>query len=91
MSLLLENTNVIIFREVGDIGLFITLVPNDIMTFSYSLAKQPWGLLLNLICWFIKLIVSMFQPLIVIYRRVILCIRSGGDIGLFITLVPKIL
>ena len=34
---------------------------------SYSLALQPWGLLLNLICWFISFSVLTFQ-LILIYR-----------------------
>ena len=35
----------------GDIELFITIVPKVLkITFSYSLAEQPWGLLLNLDC-----------------------------------------
>ena len=35
-------------RERGNIGLFITLVPQSfIITFSYSLAQQLWGHLLN--------------------------------------------
>ena len=34
----------------------------------YSLALQLWGLLLNLIGWFIAFSISKFQPLIVIYR-----------------------
>ena len=43
-------------REEGVIGLFITLVSKVcFITFSYLLAYQFCGLLLNLIGWFIKL------------------------------------
>ena len=43
--------------------------PQSLITkFSYSLAQQHWGLLLNLF-WFIKKSVQTLQPLIVIYRR----------------------
>ena len=34
-------------REGGDIGLFVTLVPHHLITFSYLMAKQLWGLVLN--------------------------------------------
>ena len=40
-----------------------------IIKFSYSLAQQLWGLLMNLIGWFIKLSVQTLQQLIVIYIR----------------------
>ena len=41
-------------REGGDIGLFITLISkfyNNV--FSFFLAQQPWGLLLNF-DWFLQ-------------------------------------
>ena len=46
------------------------------ITFSYSFAQQLWELLLNLIGWFIKLSIQMFQPLIIINRM--LCIIIGN-------------
>ena len=58
--------------------LFITLVPK-VFIFSYLLAGLPWGLLLNLIGWLIKLCVQTIQPLIVI---VILCIIIEDVINL---------
>ena len=37
-----------------------------------------FGDLFNFIGWFIKLSFQMFQPIIVIYRRVFFCIIIGG-------------
>ena len=53
-------------RDKGQLAV-ITLVPK-VLTFSYWLAKQLWGLWI-LIGWFIKLSVQTFQPIIGIYRR----------------------
>ena len=35
-------------KNLGHIKLFITLAPKVLLTFSYSLIEQLWGLLLNL-------------------------------------------
>ncbi len=55
--------------------------PQGFMTmFSCSLTKQLWGLFFDLIGWFIKLSVQIFQSPIVIYRRGIII----GDVHKFI-------
>ena len=62
-------TYVLVLREGGYIGLFITLVPKVLLWRFYLFAYQLWGLLLILIDWCIKLSVQNFQQIIVIYRR----------------------
>ena len=58
-------------REGDDIGLFNPLVPKvSLIIFSYSLAKQIWGVsMFFLIGWLIMSSVQTFQLLFVIYRR----------------------
>ena len=53
----------------GHWTVYYTIPQSFMITISYLMAYQPWGLLLNLIGWFIKLSFRAFQPLIVIYRR----------------------
>ncbi len=67
----MENSRYFFFREGGDIGRFITLVPKVLIRFSYSLAEKLLGLLLYLIGWIIKLVVQTFQPPILIFRSLI--------------------
>ena len=51
-------------RERGQWAVYYTSPQSFIITFSYSLAYQLWGLYWILICWFIKLSVQVFQPII---------------------------
>ena len=63
-------------REEGEIGIFITLVPNVLCKrFLIRWLQNFWTFIL--IGWFFKLSVQTFQPLIVIYRRGNLCIMIG--------------
>ena len=55
-------------RERGQQAVYYTSPQRLIITFSYSLALQLWGLLMDFISWFIKLCVQAFQPLILINR-----------------------
>ena len=69
-----------------EVGCYIS--PQSFMImFSYSLAYQLWGLLLNFNWLVFKFSVPMFQPLIVIYRRGNFVI----SLGCFIIIVPKVL
>ena len=60
-------------REVGDIGMFITLVPKVLQYFFLLFGLTTLGKLVHFDCFFIGLSVHIFQPLIMIYRSVILC------------------
>ena len=53
---------------MGQWAVYSTSPQSFIITFSYSLAWQLWGLLCILIGWFIKLSAQTIQPLILIYR-----------------------
>ena len=52
------------------------------ITFSYSLVEQLWGLLLILIGWFIKLSVQTFKPIILIYKM-------GNSVSIYRSLITS--
>ena len=64
--------------RVGHCAVYYTSPQSFIITFSYSLTEQLWGLLLHLIGWLIKLSVQTFQPIIVIYKSGNLCYQFIG-------------
>ena len=64
-------------RGRGHRAVYCTSPQSLMITYSYSQAQQSQVLFLNLIGWFIQLSVQTFQQLIIIYRRVILCISLG--------------
>ena len=53
----------------GHWTVYYTSLKSFIITFSYLLASQLWGLYCTMFGWFISLSVKTFQPLIVIYRK----------------------
>ncbi len=57
-----------LFRDGGDIGLFITQVPK-VSNIVFLFAQLLWGLLLNLDWLIFKMSVKTFQPLIVRYAN----------------------
>ena len=65
-------------RGKGHWAVYYTCPQSFIITFSYSfVGSTNFGTILNFDL-FVKLSVYNFQPLIVIYRRGILCIIIGG-------------
>ena len=65
----------------GHWAVYYTSLPSFIITFSYQLAQQLWGLLLNLYGWFIKFVSKRFNhAIIVIYRRCIII----GEVNQFL-------